>query len=176
MGFDGSRETRASVYGTEGTAALRGKGNAGPKASESRTEHRQLRGRSGCQLRRSQQERVDRTIRDSAAIADKDYPPLVLLGLFRNRLTIRPVANSRGRMEKSKFTRDYQILTQLLRAIRQEAGTTQVELAERLGETQSYVSKVERGERRLDMVQLRWFCGALGVPLKTFADRYEKQL
>lgn len=79
-------------------------------------------------------------------------------------------------MEKSTFTRDYQVLTELLRAVRQEAGITQVELAERLGETQSYVSKVERGERRLDFVQLRWFCQALGVPLKAFVERYEKLL
>lgn len=79
-------------------------------------------------------------------------------------------------MEKSTFTHDYQVLTELLRAVRQEAGVTQAELAERLGETQSYVSKVERGERRLDVVQLRWFCGALAMPLKVFIDRYEKTL
>lgn len=79
-------------------------------------------------------------------------------------------------MEKSTFTPDYQALTDLLRVVRQEAGITQVELAERLGETQSYVSKVERGERRLDVVQLRWFCRALGVPLKVFVERYEKSL
>lgn len=76
-------------------------------------------------------------------------------------------------MEKSTFTRDYQILTELLRSIREEAGLTQVDLAARLDETQSYVSKVERGERRLDLVQLQWFCRAMGVPLKSFIERYE---
>jgi transcriptional regulator with XRE-family HTH domain len=77
-------------------------------------------------------------------------------------------------MEKSTFTRDYQVLTELLRAVREDAGITQVELAKRLKQTQSYVSKVERGERRLDVVQLRWFCQALGMSLRSFIDRYER--
>ena len=34
---------------------------------------------------------------------------------------------------------------------REEAGLSQAELAKRLGETQSFISKVERGERRLVM-------------------------
>lgn len=61
----------------------------------------------------------------------------------------------------------------LLRELREAAGITQVELAEKLGESQSYVSKVERGERRLDLVQLRCFCRAIGVALGDFVAKFE---
>jgi transcriptional regulator with XRE-family HTH domain len=79
-------------------------------------------------------------------------------------------------MEKSIFTREYDVLRKLLREVREEAEVTQVELAERIGETQSYVSKCERGERRLDLVQLRSFCRALGISLSSFVSSYEQRL
>ena len=44
-----------------------------------------------------------------------------------------------------------------LRAARREAGITQVEAARRLGKTQSFVSKSESGDRRVDVVELRDF-------------------
>ena len=78
-------------------------------------------------------------------------------------------------MEKSTFTREYTLLCKLLLEQREAAGITQVELAERLSETQSYVSKVERGERRLDLVQVAWFCKAIGIGLGDFVMRFEKQ-
>lgn len=76
-------------------------------------------------------------------------------------------------MEKSTFTHEYAALCRLLRETRERAGLTQVELAEKIGETQSYVSKVERGERRLDVVQLQAFCQALKVPLSSFIAEFE---
>jgi len=76
-------------------------------------------------------------------------------------------------MEKSTFTRDYAALCRLLRETRENAGMTQVELAEKIGETQSYVSKVERGERRLDLVQLQSFCRALKTTLSAFVAEFE---
>jgi len=79
-------------------------------------------------------------------------------------------------MEKSAFTRAHKILCRLLRELRQEAGVTQIELAARLGETQSEVSKFERGERRLDLVQLQVWCEALGASLSDFVTRFEKAL
>lgn len=76
-------------------------------------------------------------------------------------------------MEKSTFTRDYRILKDLLRRLRVEAELTQVDLAKRLGETQSFISKCERGERRLDLVQLRVFCKAIGISLQQFVASFE---
>jgi len=54
---------------------------------------------------------------------------------------------------------------QLLRQLREEAGLRQTELAGLLGRPQSFVSKYESGERRLDLVELRDICRALGADL-----------
>lgn len=63
-------------------------------------------------------------------------------------------------------------LTQLLREIRNEAELTQLQLATQLGESQSFVSKYESGEQRLDLLQIEEICRATGVPLRKFIDRY----
>ena len=67
-------------------------------------------------------------------------------------------------------------LLQMLRAVREEAGLTQVELAAKLGQTQSFVSKIERGDRRLDIVQLRTVCQVFGLSLQAFVKRWEAEL
>lgn len=59
----------------------------------------------------------------------------------------------------------YQALLELVREGRRKAGLSQSELAERLGRPQSWVSKVEIGERRLDLEELRRVCEALGLDL-----------
>lgn len=79
-------------------------------------------------------------------------------------------------MKKSTFSREYKAFSQLLRDCRQEAGISQVELASRLKETQSEISKFERGERRLDFVQLGWWCKALDCQLSDFIGRYERMV
>jgi transcriptional regulator with XRE-family HTH domain len=79
-------------------------------------------------------------------------------------------------MEKTIYSREYAVVLRLLRAARDKAGITQVELAEKLGLTQSFVSKIERGDRRLDIVQLRTLCKALGVPLREFIEQLESEL
>lgn len=63
-----------------------------------------------------------------------------------------------------------------LRATREKAGLTQYDLAERLGRSQSYVGKCELGERRMDVVQLRDFCRAIGISFLGFIQRYEALL
>lgn len=50
-------------------------------------------------------------------------------------------------------TRAYEALTAVLRCARKQRGLTQVELAGRLDKPQSYVSKYESGERRLDVIE-----------------------
>lgn len=79
-------------------------------------------------------------------------------------------------MEKSIYTREYKVLLRLLREARERAGLTQVELARRLGQTQSFVSKIEVGDRRLDLVQLRTVLAALDVRLGSFVRRFEEEL
>lgn len=60
----------------------------------------------------------------------------------------------------------------LLREARNDAGLTQVELSEILGKPQSYVSKVELGERRIDFIETIDFCEACGADIK----KLEKEL
>lgn len=66
-------------------------------------------------------------------------------------------------MEKSIRTAEYQRLCALLRQLRVDAGLTQVQVADRLGEPQSFVSKYESGERRLDVIELKHVVDALGT-------------
>lgn len=79
-------------------------------------------------------------------------------------------------MEKSPFTREHRALVQLLREQRERASLTQAELARRLGVSQSFLSKWERGDRRIDLVQLRRWCQATGGSLPRFAALFEKRL
>ncbi len=63
-----------------------------------------------------------------------------------------------------------------MREVRTGAGLRQVDLAERLGQPQSFVSKYESGERRLDLLEVRRICEAVGVPLEEFVRRLEDSL
>jgi transcriptional regulator with XRE-family HTH domain len=67
-------------------------------------------------------------------------------------------------------------LNAILREARLQAGLTQVQVAERLHRPQSYVSKYERGELRLDILELREVCEALGITLTAFARKLDKLL
>lgn len=53
---------------------------------------------------------------------------------------------------------------------------TQLELSQRIGMSQSDISKVERGVRRLDVLELRVWLGGLGVPLGSFAKALDAKL
>lgn len=57
-----------------------------------------------------------------------------------------------------------------LRRARKEAGLTQAEVARRLGKPQSFVSKVESGERRVDVVELQILAALYGKELADFVD------
>ncbi|MCH7903025.1 MAG: helix-turn-helix transcriptional regulator [Armatimonadetes bacterium] len=79
-------------------------------------------------------------------------------------------------MEKSIYSRDYAILINLLRERRREVKITQVELAKRLNQTQSFISKCERLERRLDVIELRAWCESLGMELAEFIALFDGRL
>jgi len=78
-------------------------------------------------------------------------------------------------VEKSIYSAEYQRLCGLLRQLRHEACLTQVQVAARLGVPQSFVSKYESGERRLDVVELGHVAGALGVSPRDVLDRLDGQ-
>lgn len=64
----------------------------------------------------------------------------------------------------------------LLKEMRQKQGVTQVELAEKLGVPQSFVSKYESGERQLDILELRQICQSIGVSFDNFVHQLEEKL
>jgi transcriptional regulator with XRE-family HTH domain len=66
-------------------------------------------------------------------------------------------------MPRSLFTPAYHGLIQALVGARREAGLRQVDLADRLGKPQSFVSKMETGERRLDVIEFLVVARAIGV-------------
>jgi transcriptional regulator with XRE-family HTH domain len=68
-------------------------------------------------------------------------------------------------MGKSIYSKEHKYLVTKLKMARKQAGLDQKEVARLLDKTQSYVSKVESGQRRIDIVQL-----------KAFADIYKKEI
>jgi transcriptional regulator with XRE-family HTH domain len=79
-------------------------------------------------------------------------------------------------MEKSIHSDHYAVFLRVLRDTRRRAGLTQTEFAEKIGETQTFVSKCERGERRVDVIELRTFCQAFGVSLGQFVSTLERAI
>lgn len=79
-------------------------------------------------------------------------------------------------MDKTIFSGDYEVFLRRLRDARHRAGMTQDQLAERLGQTQSFVNKCERGERRLDLVEARAFCIAMGVSFAEFIAAFDAEI
>lgn len=67
------------------------------------------------------------------------------------------------------------VLRQLLTEARQRSGLTQAELAGRLGRPQSYISKIENGERKLNVAELLTLAEALNChPAAIFADLWAR--
>lgn len=77
-------------------------------------------------------------------------------------------------MEKSIHSARYAVFLKMLKRARQDAGMTQTDLAREVGETQTFVSKCERGERRIDVVELQTFCRAFNVSLVKFVAALER--
>lgn len=72
-------------------------------------------------------------------------------------------------MERTHDAR-YEAFLRRLREARQQANLTQAEVAERLGKPQSFVSKVETGERRLDFIEVAELAAIYRVPLDFFVS------
>lgn len=71
-------------------------------------------------------------------------------------------------MQKSQHTERYQKLVLELRVARTRAKLTQRQVAEKLDVYNSYVSKVETGERKIDVIELAEFCHVYGLTLSQF--------
>ena len=78
-------------------------------------------------------------------------------------------------MKKTIHSVEYTALLKLLRQKRRDAGLTQVQLARALKTSQSFIGKCERGERRIDVLELQAFCRALGIELQAFMVELQKR-
>ncbi|HXO43714.1 MAG TPA: helix-turn-helix transcriptional regulator, partial [Thermoanaerobaculia bacterium] len=67
-------------------------------------------------------------------------------------------------------TPEYTRMRERLKEARKAAGMTQEKVAEELGRPQSFVSKVETGERRIDPTELEKFARLYGKPITFFLD------
>ena len=79
-------------------------------------------------------------------------------------------------MEKNLYTKRQEAFLTLLRECREKASLRQADVAERLKKPQSFVSKYESGERRLDVLELLDVCEVIGLTLSTFAKKLERRL
>lgn len=66
------------------------------------------------------------------------------------------------------YVQKYRELLDRLRAARLETGLSQEEVAERLGTSQSFVSRSETGERRMDVIELQVFAAIYQKPMSYF--------
>lgn len=73
-------------------------------------------------------------------------------------------------MPRSVHSDHYRRFLERLRRAREDAGLTQVEVARALRHHQSWVSKSESGERRLDPVEFHALATLYGMPLDSFFD------
>jgi transcriptional regulator with XRE-family HTH domain len=79
-------------------------------------------------------------------------------------------------MPKSTPRAHREILTTLLKEVRLSKGLTQTQVAQRLQKPQNYISNYEQGERRLDVLELRDVCQAMGTTLTQIVRKLELRL
>jgi len=79
-------------------------------------------------------------------------------------------------MRKSIYSSYHRELIAMLRDLRQTAGLTQSQLAKKLGRSQSFISKYETGELRLDLLEIRSVCESMGTSLSAFVTEFERRI
>lgn len=79
-------------------------------------------------------------------------------------------------MKKSLKSLEHRALLKTLYSLRVGAGLRQIDLAKLIDEPQSLISKIEQGERRLDIIELRYIVKAMNVSLEEFVKQFEKNI
>lgn len=76
---------------------------------------------------------------------------------------------------KTIHSEKYRYLLALLRESREAAGITQAQLSKQLGKPQSYVSKYENGDRRLDVIEMVEVCRQINADPHQIIEAIVKQ-
>jgi transcriptional regulator with XRE-family HTH domain len=79
-------------------------------------------------------------------------------------------------MRKTGYDDAYRDLRDVLITARRGAGWSQQKLAAKLGRAQTFVSKIELGERRLDLIELMVWADALDVDAREVVERLQKKV
>jgi len=79
-------------------------------------------------------------------------------------------------MRKTGYDDAYRELREILINARRSAGLSQQKLAAKLGRAQTFVSKIELGERRLDLIELLVWADALSVDVGEIVHRLQKKV
>lgn len=79
-------------------------------------------------------------------------------------------------MKKSLNSKEHKVLLELLYQLRVTSGLRQSDLADLLEEPQSFISKIESGERRVDVIELREILTHLNTNLNEFLIEFENKL
>jgi transcriptional regulator with XRE-family HTH domain len=76
-------------------------------------------------------------------------------------------------MKKTIYSKSYVTLTERLKKAREDAGLTQIDVARQLGKPQSFISKIESGQYRVDVIQLILIAEIYGKKLDHFVSEYD---
>ena len=79
-------------------------------------------------------------------------------------------------MKKTGYDDAYSELREILVTARRSAGWSQEKLAAKLGRAQTFVSKIELGERRLDLIELLVWADLLDIDAHAVIDRLQKKV
>jgi transcriptional regulator with XRE-family HTH domain len=79
-------------------------------------------------------------------------------------------------VKKTLYSEEQSVFLSLLKQVRQNANLSQRELSEILEIPQSRISDYERGQRQMDLMELRQYCQALGITVVDFVQRFDRMV
>lgn len=83
---------------------------------------------------------------------------------------------NKKKIKKTIHAKEYHIVIAMLRKLREQKQLTQKGLADKIGSDQTFISKIEIGERRVDIIELKYICEALDIELVQFIKQVESKI